>query len=46
MEKKSEKISIIVSSPECFLGLRDFTAEVLQGILSITVSPSQAPESL
>lgn len=42
MEKEFEKISIIVSLNAFW----DFTAEVLQGTLSITVSPSQAPESL
>jgi hypothetical protein len=40
---KSEKIGIVVSAAEGFLGLRDFTAEVLQGIPSMNVVSIQAP---
>lgn len=45
MNKKSKELAIIVSAAERLLGLQDFTAETLQGILSKDALPSQAPES-
>lgn len=42
-ERKSEKTGIIVGVAECLLGLKYFTAEVLQGILLMNAPSSQAP---
>lgn len=38
------KLSIIVFTTEKLLGLQDFTAETLQGILSEYALPFQVPE--
>lgn len=34
VERKSWKIDIVVDAAECFLGLKDFLAEELHGVLS------------
>ncbi|KAK6328805.1 hypothetical protein J4Q44_G00007830 [Coregonus suidteri] len=39
--KKSKKLDIIVAAAEKFLGLKDFTSEDLQGVLSPEDPPSQ-----
>lgn len=42
VSKKSKKMDIIISAANMFLGLQDFTAEALQGLLSLgNVPPSQ-----
>lgn len=42
MSKKSNKLDIIISAADTFLGLQDFAAETLQGLLSLgNIPPSQ-----
>ena len=44
VERRSRKIEIIVETAERFLGLKDFSAKELHGILSQAVPPSQVLE--
>ena len=34
MERKSQKIEVLVAAAEKYLGVQDFTSEELQGVLS------------
>lgn len=42
--KKKSKVDIIVKAANRFLDLQDFTAGMLQGVLTIEVPPSQVPD--
>ena len=41
MERKSQKIELVVTSKDTFLGIRDFSAEKQQGVLREGVTASQ-----
>jgi hypothetical protein len=41
MERKSQKIDVVVAAAEKFLGVGDLTSEELQGVLSGSVPSSQ-----
>jgi hypothetical protein len=42
MERKSQKIDIVVAAAEKYLGIRDLTSEELHGVLRGVVPSSQA----